>query len=917
MAAHEKGPQEGAGERPAWRRGEPDPTLRADETERFAAAGDAARAAPGGGPDPDPTLRDAGTLPVPPRDAPLFDGRYRVVRTLGAGGFGRVDLVADTLHEDKLLALKIVLPQHQDVREFEGRFRNEIRVLRALQHQGIPQIFNDGRTERGEFYFTMDYVEGVPLDDVLRREETLEPERIVRLVRQLIAVLDYAHARGVVHRDLKPANILLVRAGTPDEELRVLDFGIAKIMRKEGMLSDARTMDTMGPMGTPHYMAPEQVRGKDVDPRADLYALGVLIYHMVSRRFPFRGKTAMEIATARLEQEPEPLDVRDTPPRLRALVTQLLERERDKRPDIAAIERMLQEIASGQRAARRGSRIALAGAALAIALVLVLTRPWRRVSSAEAPPPHGTAVAPAVASGAEGAPGAGAQAPRTDGGERGSAAAAPVVVDSAPPTLELAALPGASVAGEQYLARGAALVGRVRDDAGAPTLATDDGQPVALDPDGGFALELFPGAGGAVRSRALELVARDGAGRETRRALAFHYDPLPPRLALRRGGEACADGAEVVVFDDATEVELSAADDWLAGVTLDGEPLEPGRVTLALDGEASRAFRFEAQDRAGNATRLSLGLRRGTRVLSLAADGAPLAEGEPFETFAASVALAGACDHGEAELWLAQDGGEGRRVAVDGEGRFALPALALAGERTELRLRGPGLDRRWTIVRRSGRLPEGAGWEADLAAGIGADGWYAVVRKGGMRFVLVPPPAQPYAFAGQSIDLARPFYLGETEVTWRQLGARPPASRAAGDDHPATDVSFADAEAFCARLGGRLPRVAEWLHAAAGPERSEYPWAGAWAEAGYERGEGTSPALAHPLDRSWCGALGLAANVSEWCTDEGGAPRLRGGSWYSDPEECRADHEPALFGTDGDKTIGFRVLLPVAAGGER
>lgn len=329
------------------------------------------------------------TLPLeseatpPAGTRPLFDGRYRVVRTLGEGGFGRVDLVEDTLRKDERIALKVILPEHNRATEFERRFQNEISVLRALRNPGISQIFNDGRTADGEFYYTMEFVDGVSLEELLKRECSLGPMRIVRLVRQLTNILDYAHSLGVVHRDLKPGNILIVDAGSEDEQVKVLDFGIAKILRTDEILDFAQTMQTQAAMGTPHYMAPEQVRGKDIDARADLYALGVIIYRMVSSRYPFKGKTAMEIATARIEQDPAPLEVDDTPSQLSTLIRALLQRERESRPTPDEIRLLLEELASGHRDFRRFGRQMLVGVGALAVLGLFLARPWTRGGASE------------------------------------------------------------------------------------------------------------------------------------------------------------------------------------------------------------------------------------------------------------------------------------------------------------------------------------------------------------------------------------------------------------------------------------------------------------------------------------------------------------------------------------------------------
>jgi predicted Ser/Thr protein kinase len=341
--------------------------------------------------DDQPTLADPEGRPE------LFDGRYAKVRLLGRGGFGEVYLVEDRLQGNERLALKLILPSHGTTPEFERRFRNEIRVLRSLQHEGIPQIYNDGRTAQGEFYFTMAFVEGRPLDAVLRERRTLPPQRVANIVRQLVSVLDYAHARGVVHRDLKPGNVLLVGEGTEKERVRVLDFGIAKILNREGGLELAVTLDTLGPIGTPHFMSPEQVRGKDIDGSTDYYALGVLIYHMVSGTFPFTGDTVPEVLTARLTEAPTPLPPDSTPPWLAHLVAGLLDRDRERRPRGDAVTAALAAGLAGVLAGQQRQHRTLQVLALAVLILSGAVGLWYWQDEGPRPaegPSNGVANAP-------------------------------------------------------------------------------------------------------------------------------------------------------------------------------------------------------------------------------------------------------------------------------------------------------------------------------------------------------------------------------------------------------------------------------------------------------------------------------------------------------------------------------------------
>ena len=306
------------------------------------------------------------TLLVDPEDeSNYFDGRYRKISLLGEGGYGKVFLVADKMHDGERVALKVIRKVHTSA-DLGQRFRNEIRVLRALTHPGIPAIFNDGTTSDGELYYTMSFVDGRTLSDVLLEEAPLDIERIVRMGLQLLDVLVYAHAQGVVHRDLKPSNIILLDAGTEKERVQVLDFGIAKILRHEGLLEQARTLGTDVPLGTPHYMAPEQVRGQVEDGRTDLYALGIILFQMCSGRLPFQGKTSMEILIARLENRPRELNGSEAPAWLRDLVKAVLRRRKDKRPSSEEVKTIFETAALGGAVARQGRRAAVVFGTLAV-----------------------------------------------------------------------------------------------------------------------------------------------------------------------------------------------------------------------------------------------------------------------------------------------------------------------------------------------------------------------------------------------------------------------------------------------------------------------------------------------------------------------------------------------------------------------
>ncbi len=379
-----------------------DEGLRASFLARLAAGGDATVVPGAGG-----TVRLSDDAPADPEAGRRIDGRYVVERRLGEGGFGVVYLVRDDVHKGNLRALKTLRAALVTDQELVQRFRNEIVTLKAVAHRYVPKFHGDGRTEDGDLYYVMDYVDGARLDDSLKAEGPMAPDRIVRVVRQVLEVLDYAHEKGVYHRDLKPANLILVKAGTPDEEVRVLDFGIAKIDSDDEEFSEIESMHTMqgGAIGTPHYMAPEQVDGRGgIDGKTDLYALGVIIYQMCSGRVPFTGKTSMEIAAARLTQAPPPL-ADSTPEWLRSLVMRLLERQKERRPGTRELRLELDHLSRGQRDIKRLMGWIAAGilfVALGVAFLLwrnaqierqrqsaILERNQRGAAGEESPAPRG------------------------------------------------------------------------------------------------------------------------------------------------------------------------------------------------------------------------------------------------------------------------------------------------------------------------------------------------------------------------------------------------------------------------------------------------------------------------------------------------------------------------------------------------
>src|SRR5437667_823233 len=223
----------------------------------------------------------------------VLAGRYRVVRKRGTGGMANVYLAED-LELGRRVALKMLDERHAQDEQFVERFRREAKNAAGLSHPNIVSIYDRGEAE-GTYYIAMEYLEGRTLKElILSRGPTPVPVAI-DYTRQILSGLSFAHQKGIVHRDIKPHNVVV----GPDGRLKVTDFGIAR--------SGTSQMTEAGSIiGTAQYLSPEQARGAPVDQRSDLYAVGVVLYEMLTGSVPFTGDTPLEIAMKHLSAAPEP-----------------------------------------------------------------------------------------------------------------------------------------------------------------------------------------------------------------------------------------------------------------------------------------------------------------------------------------------------------------------------------------------------------------------------------------------------------------------------------------------------------------------------------------------------------------------------------------------------------------------------------
>lgn len=221
-------------------------------------------------------------------------GAYELLRLLGAGGMGHVYLArrADGQY-DKLVAIKLIrrAVEHEELRK---RFQNEQKALAALDHPNIARLLDGGVTADGHSYLVMEYIEGKPIDEYCD-EEGLVVEKRLEIFRSVCAAVHYAHQRLVIHRDLKPANILVTADGTP----KLLDFGIAKLLDEASSEAAPQTMGLSVPFLTPEYASPEQIRGEAITTASDIYALGVILYELLTGRRPYRVTSRAQHELAR------------------------------------------------------------------------------------------------------------------------------------------------------------------------------------------------------------------------------------------------------------------------------------------------------------------------------------------------------------------------------------------------------------------------------------------------------------------------------------------------------------------------------------------------------------------------------------------------------------------------------------------
>ncbi len=263
--------------------------------------------------------------------------RYRVEELVGVGAMGRV-YRAEHVHMRKTIALKILHSQLTQIPDMVQRFEHEAQAAARIQHPHVAAATDFGKLPDGSVYLALEYIEGLPLSEEIKKGP-LDPRRVLDIVGQVSSALEAAHAHEIVHRDLKPDNLLLVD-GEQGDFVKILDFGVAKVPTEQ---SDEKQRLTLAGVvyGTPEYMAPEQALGQPVDGRADIYALGVVAYEMLTGRRPYVGPVGGLLGQQLSQPVPKMSDVGNVfiPTAVEQMVVEMLSTDPKRRPETAAVVR--------------------------------------------------------------------------------------------------------------------------------------------------------------------------------------------------------------------------------------------------------------------------------------------------------------------------------------------------------------------------------------------------------------------------------------------------------------------------------------------------------------------------------------------------------------------------------------------------
>lgn len=270
-----------------------------------------------------------------------FLGRYETIKLLGEGGMGRVYLCKQT-DLGRQVVVKVMHDHIANDPKFRERFQRETLLMARLQHPYVVTLYEASLGDTHGPCIVMEYVRGINLDTLIHRNGRLSPARVGRLLGQLCEALYAAHQEGIIHRDLKPANLMVVDPDSPFEKIKVMDFGLAKLIDNTngiGMMMQQSNTGLDFAVGTPAYISPEQVRGEETDYRADIYSVGVMLFELLTGRLPFTREETMDVLFAHATETPPSFadagSANWVPPEIEAVVMRCLAKSPADRPGSA------------------------------------------------------------------------------------------------------------------------------------------------------------------------------------------------------------------------------------------------------------------------------------------------------------------------------------------------------------------------------------------------------------------------------------------------------------------------------------------------------------------------------------------------------------------------------------------------------
>lgn len=833
-------------------------------------------------------------------------GKYKLESLIGRGGMAEV---YKTVHPElgRDLAIKILHPFYTDTADFVARFRREAQAAAALRHPNIVQIYDFDVTEDGLYYMVMEYIDGMTLEAYLAQANLPLPlSEAAVLFDQIAAALHFAHQKGTIHRDIKPANIMLDQ----NRHIFLADFGIAQIVGGSRLTQSGMTT------GTPAFMAPEQVRGESVTAAADIYALGVILYYMVTGQYPHQGDSPLTLMMNKVAALPTPPTqfVPDLPADVEAIIlTALAQQPEDRFADAQAMAAALRRAANGDDAVSTPplqpaltTSPALTHQSAAVAEETAASK--TAVSTASAPtattPPWiwGVIAVGAVALVAVGfllARGAG-NTPETVFATPSPSAAAVLVIETA--VTETAVLATASL---------------------VPPTPTASPSPTPLPalpgmtfiPAGSFMMGNDSGNGDEAP---VHEVALDAYFIDTTEATNADYADF----VATTGHPSPADWRQ----PDPSLWQVTASEPYIVGgpdnhFAYDGQQVRPmtGTLTMTVDADTNK----------------------GLIIATFNGSIQPVLDGDVYE----GVFRIEQDYFSDKPTFPAfKEGGLGDFVHMHG----------LSGQEFSLYPELTAIIGTWgsaDLYLNDELLFSGLGIHIMYTNGVREDGTNIIRRADGTCCFTAAAPGDGFVdpdeqeisiwlFAGSDYAEAQDFwinvYYNQVDVLAAPEFTGPPTFTEGLDDYPVTQITWEDAAAFCAWREARLPTEAEWEYAARGNTGYLYPWGDAKGQVQANtdnRLSGPAPVGSFPDAASPFGIQDMSGNVWEWTADRYSASYyqratkenptgpttgqqrvLRGGSFrildFLGQDEARTTHRRAFAPDQTANDIGFRCVVP-------